>query len=173
MGKTRFTSNGIGATFITAVSGEVRILSAIGGVEMALWDIFGKITGQPVVNLLGGPCRDRVRCYTHISEAISGHTIEERVAEAQQAVVEGWSAMKWDPIPANHLTLEPAQVRDIEAQLRAVREAVGPEIELMVEIHRRLTLSRRSKWLRRLNLPAFLFGRACPARQLGRSEKGG
>lgn len=114
------------------------LLSALGGVEMALWDIFGKVTGQPVVNLLGGPCRERVRCYTHISEATSGHTIEARVDEAQQAVADGWTALKWDPIPANHLTLEPAEVRFVAEQVQAVRAAVGDDVEILVEAHGRL-----------------------------------
>jgi galactonate dehydratase len=68
-------------------------ISAIGGVEQALWDILGKVCNQPIHALLGGRCRDRVRCYTHISEATSGHSIEERVAEALQAVAEGWTGL--------------------------------------------------------------------------------
>lgn len=114
------------------------LTSALGGIEMALWDIFGKAVGQPVVNLLGGACQERVRCYTHISEASSGHSIDTRVEEAQAAVAAGWTAMKWDPIPANFLTLEPAQVRNVEEQVRRIREAVGDDIELCIEIHGRL-----------------------------------
>ena len=114
------------------------LLSAIGGVEQALWDILGQACGLPVCNLLGGPCRERVRCYTHISEAASSHSLEQRVEEALQAVAEGWTALKWDPLPANFLTLSPADMRFVVAQLRAVREAVGDEIELLVEIHGRL-----------------------------------
>lgn len=114
------------------------LTSALGGVEMALWDIFGKAVGQPVVNLLGGACQERVRCYTHISEATSGHSLAQRVEEAQAAVAAGWSAFKWDPIPANFLTLEPAQVRDVDEQVHRVREAVGEDVELLIEIHGRL-----------------------------------
>jgi galactonate dehydratase len=114
------------------------LLSAMGGIEQALWDILGKVCGLPVYNLLGGPCRERIRCYTHISEATSGHSIEQRVEEALQAVAEGWTAMKWDPLPANFLTLSPAGLRFVVDQLRAVREAVGDNIELLVEIHGRL-----------------------------------
>ncbi len=121
------------------------LLSALGGVEQALWDIAGKACNQPVYNLLGGRCRGRVRCYTHISEATSGHSVSQRADEARQAVEEGWTAMKWDPLPANplsgifdYLTLRPAELRFVGEQLRTVREAVGDDIELLVEIHGRL-----------------------------------
>jgi galactonate dehydratase len=114
------------------------LLSALGGIEMALWDITGKVFGVPVYRLLGGPCRERVRCYTHISEATSGHSMMQRVEEAQRAVAEGWQALKWDPLPPNDLSLEPAELRFVANQLQAVREAVGDDVELMIEIHGRL-----------------------------------
>jgi galactonate dehydratase len=116
----------------------LTLLSALGGVEQALWDILGKACGQPIYALLGGRCRERVRCYTHISEAASGHSIGQRVEEAQQAIAEGWTALKWDPLPPDSPTLTPAGVRSVVAQLRAVREAVGDDIELLVECHGRL-----------------------------------
>jgi galactonate dehydratase len=114
------------------------LLSAIGGIEQAMWDIFGQVCGLPVYRLLGGPCRDRIRCYTHISEATSGHSLSQRVEEAQQAVAQGWTALKWDPLPANFLSLTPAELRFVVGQVQAVREAVGDDIELLVEIHGRL-----------------------------------
>jgi len=117
---------------------ELSWLSALGGVEQALWDIMGKVCNQPVYALLGGRCRDRVRCYTHISEATSGHSVTERAEEARRAVEEGWTALKWDPLPTNFLTLAPADLRHVAEQLRAVRAAVGEDVELLVELHGRL-----------------------------------
>ena len=114
------------------------LLSALGGIEMALWDIAGKAFSAPVYRLLGGTCRERVRCYTHISEAVSGHSIEQRVEEAQQAVAEGWSALKWDPLPQYGRTPDSSEVRFVAKQVETVRRAVGDEVELMVEIHGRL-----------------------------------
>jgi galactonate dehydratase len=117
----------------------VVFLAALGGVEMALWDILGKALNVPVYTLLGGPCRSRVRCYTHISEETSGHSIEQRVEEARAAVAEGWTALKWDPLPADFfLTLNPAQMRHVVRQIQAVREAVGDDVELLIECHGRL-----------------------------------
>lgn len=114
------------------------LTSALGGIEMALWDIVGKALNTPVYNLLGGRCRERVRCYTHISEATSGHSIDQRVEEALASVEQGWTALKWDPLPANFLTLGPTEMRFVVEQLRAVREAVGDDVELLVELHGRL-----------------------------------
>lgn len=117
----------------------VVFLAALGGVEMALWDIFGKALNVPIYTLLGGPCRNRMRCYTHISEETSGHSIEQRVEEARAAVAEGWTALKWDPLPADFfLTLSPAQMRYVVRQIQAVREAVGDDVELLIECHGRL-----------------------------------
>ena len=120
------------------------LLSALGGVEQALWDIVGKACNVPVYNLLGGRCRDRVRCYTHVSEATSGHSLSQRAEEASRAVAEGWTALKWDPLPASprpasdFLTLQPQDLRFVVEQVRAVREAVGDDVELLVEAHGRL-----------------------------------
>jgi len=117
---------------------DLTLLSALGGVEQALWDIMGKACNRPVHALLGGRCRDRVRCYTHISEATSGHTIQERADEARAAVAEGWTALKWDLLPPNFLTLTAADLRFVVAQVQAVREAVGDDIDLLIEAHGRL-----------------------------------
>lgn len=114
-------------------------LSALGGVEMALWDIYGKAVGLPVCALLGGAMRQKIRAYTHISEGTTDHTIAQKVEEAQQAVSEGWTMLKWDPLPVHpHLTMGRAAMRYVENQLAAVRGAVGEDVDLCVEVHGRL-----------------------------------
>lgn len=117
----------------------VVFLSALGGIEMACWDILGKSLGVPAHRLLGGPVRDRIPAYTHISEAASGHSVEERADEARAAVKEGWSAMKWDPLPAGHAsTLTAPEVRHVRDQVEAVRDALGPDREILLDLHGRL-----------------------------------
>ncbi len=113
-------------------------LSALGAVEMALWDLVGQALETPVVNLLGGVYRQRVRAYTHISEGASGHSPAQRAEEARQAVAEGWSALKWDPLPRGASSLDYRQRRAVADQVRSVREAVGDETDLLIELHGRL-----------------------------------
>jgi len=113
--------------------------SVVGAIEMALLDLLGKSLGVPVHVLLGGAVRDRIPCYTHVSEAIAGHAIEERAEEALQAVQAGWRGVKWDPLPRlDGCRLDPAEVRFVVAQVEAVRRAVGPDPLIMLDLHGRL-----------------------------------
>ena len=77
--------------------GGMDLYSAISGIEQALWDISGKAAGQPVYNLLGGKCRDRIRVYAN-GWAEAG--TPEALAEKALKVVEiGFTALKFDPFP--------------------------------------------------------------------------
>ena len=111
--------------------------SAISGIEQALWDIAGKRLGVPVYELLGGACRERIRVYANGWANSQSH---EHLAESAQAMVErGFTAMKFDPIPGPWRTLiSTADEREAIERVRVVREAVGPDVEILVEIHRRL-----------------------------------
>ncbi len=116
--------------------GSMEFYCAISGIEHALWDITGKALNAPVYNLLGGPCRDKIRVYAN---GWGGRTIEERAERAVQLVEQGFTAMKLDPLPnpwRTHISRE--DEREAVACVRAVRDAVGPNIDLLVEIHRRL-----------------------------------
>ena len=110
---------------------------AVSGIEIALWDITGKAMDQPVYNLFGGPVRPRIRVYAN---GWSGGSTPDEFAKAAVSIVDrGFTAMKFDPFPGpwrpyvDHEELEQAA-----AVVNAVREAVGPRIELLVEVHRRL-----------------------------------
>lgn len=118
--------------------GSVDFFSALSGIEIALWDILGKALGQPVYNLLGGACRDRIRVYAN--GWATGDQAPEEVARRARALVErGFTALKWDPFPGPWRThISAAEERAAVASVRAVREAVGPEVDLLIEVHRRL-----------------------------------
>ena len=118
--------------------GAMDLFSAISGLELALWDIVGKQLGVPVYNLLGGPCRDRIRVYAN--GWYGGAKTPDDYAEKAHAVVKrGFTAMKFDPFPGpwrTHISRRAEQ--QAVATVKAVREAVGPDIDLLIEVHRRL-----------------------------------
>jgi galactonate dehydratase len=120
-----------------AHAGEIA-MSAIAVVETACLDIAGKALDQPVYRLLGGPVRDRVKAYAN------GWYRAERSPEAFHAaatrVVErGYRALKLDPFGPATSALERRELAASLALVEAVRDAVGPDVDLYVELHGRFT----------------------------------
>src|SRR5437660_4032934 len=116
--------------------GAMDFYCAVSGIEQALWDIVGKALHTPVYHLLGGACRDKIRVYAN---GWGGRTSEEMAERAHQLVEQGFTAMKFDPFPGPwrmHISAE--EERAAVECVRAVREAVGPDVELLIEVHRRL-----------------------------------
>lgn len=113
--------------------------SALSGIDMALWDIKGKILGEPIWQLLGGKCRGRVSCYAN-AWFVGAKTADEFAVKAEIAVKQGWSALKWDPFGSCYRDIRTADLDKALACVSAVREAVGKEIDLMVECHGRFNL---------------------------------
>ena len=121
--------------------GAMDLYSAVSGIEQALWDIAGKALGAPVHALLGGACRDRIRVYANgwsNGAGVPDHA--KHLAEQASRVVDmGFTAVKLDPIPGPWRTFVARDVIDRAVEnVRAVREAVGPDVEILVETHRRL-----------------------------------
>ena len=113
--------------------------SALGAVEGALLDIKGKALGVPVYELLGGKHRDRVRCYAN-HWFFGARTPDDYAEKARRAVEMGFRALKWDPFDTAWLEMDrPARRRTIEI-VEAVRAAVGPDVELMLDVHGRLNV---------------------------------
>ena len=116
------------------------IMGALSAIDIALWDIAGKFFGVPVYQLLGGKCRDKARVYGHVI----GSTKEELLRGCVQARAEGFTAV-------GHLTpfldesrnvpyykTHSDKIQDAVQTVAAYREAVGDEVDLCIEIHRRL-----------------------------------
>lgn len=116
-------------------------LAAISGIETALWDILGKAAGQPVYNLLGGRCRERVRVYVDGFFRGADYVEEEYKEKAVAAVEQGFTALKMDvdePIPAAsrfHRGMSNADLRHCARMVEAVRRAVGDEVDLAIDAH--------------------------------------
>ena len=118
--------------------GAMDLYCALSGIEHALWDITGKKLGAPVHMLLGGACRDKIRVYANgWSE---GASTPDALAEKASEVIEmGFTAMKFDPIPGPWRTYVSKEVEDAAVEnVAAVRRAVGPDVDILVEMHRRL-----------------------------------
>jgi galactonate dehydratase len=117
-------------------------MTAISGIEQALWDIKGKWLNVPVYELLGGRVRDRVRVYTHLGggqmKSMYESTEPQEFAERALVVKEaGYTGLKFMAVPRTEPVEGLQSVRYAERLVRAVREAVGPEIDLMVDLHAR------------------------------------
>lgn len=110
--------------------------AAISGIEHALWDIKGRAFGVPVYQLIGGKCRDKVRVY----QSVGGDTPDALAANARRLVEQyGYTALKMFPFyrgqPLWHDTGLAATLKQAEARIRAVREAVGDEVDIGLDAH--------------------------------------
>ena len=135
---------------------------AISAIDIALWDIKGKAAGLPVYRLLGGPVRDKVVCYPHSQ----GATTQALVDNARRQVDEGWRFVRWGQPETSGVLEAPGgagldphkSVALAVQQMRAIRDAVGPEIELCFDVHTRLDpphVIRMCKWLEEFH-PFFI-----------------
>ncbi len=115
--------------------------AAISAIDIALWDILGKSLGKPIYRLLGGPVRDRIALYTHPPEP---QDPRQAVEDAKEIVAAGYRAFKLDPfmhgIPSRgvgYLDGElDAKVEEEGVEIvAAIREAVGPRVEILIDAH--------------------------------------
>ena len=129
--------------------GSMEFYCAVSGIEHALWDIAGKAAGQPVYNLLGGAARTQIRVYANGWGG--GGSLENLVAAAKGVVARGFDAMKFDPFPNPWRAYISRRDEDIAVErVAAVREAVGPDVEILIEVHRRLAPMHAVRVARRM-----------------------
>ncbi|MCD4824312.1 MAG: galactonate dehydratase [Phycisphaerae bacterium] len=115
------------------------LMSALSGVEMALWDIKGKALGVPVYQLLGGKVRNTVLCYANGWFA-GAKTPDEFAAKASQAANAGFKAIKWDPFGSAWMNISREQLTLAIDCVAAVRDAVGDRVDLLIEAHGRFNI---------------------------------
>jgi len=114
--------------------------TALSGIDIALWDLRGKILGVPVYELLGGPYENKLRVYANGWYTTPGSP-EQNAEEAKKVVSMGYTAMKFDPFgKVAYTTITPEEAQLAEDRVAAVREAVGPNVDVLVEVHARFNV---------------------------------
>lgn len=116
------------------------IMGAISAIDIALWDIAGKYYGVPVYQLLGGKCRNKIRTYLHVS----GSTTEELIKSVSEAKRKGYDAVGHlspfldEPRGKRYKETYSSMINSAVERVRLIREAVGDDVDLCLELHRRM-----------------------------------
>lgn len=118
-------------------AGEI-VATGISVVEIACWDIIGKALNQPVYRLLGGACRDQIKAYANGWYRVE-RTPEEFHDAAKKVLEKGYKALKFDPFGAGYYELSYEEKLKSVSLVEAVRDAVGPDVEILVEMHGRFS----------------------------------
>jgi galactonate dehydratase len=111
-------------------------MTGIALIEIACWDIMGQALNLPVYRLLGGAVRDRIKAYANGWYTVE-RTPEEFHTAAQRALAKGYHALKFDPFGAGFYELDRAEKVRVVSLVEAVRDAVGPDFEILIEMHGR------------------------------------
>ena len=113
------------------------VQGALSAIDIALWDIKGKRLDVPIYDLMGGKTRDKVRCYMHVG----GTTKDDLVASAIAAAAEGFTAVRFTPFSkVYYLHKSYTEWADGAVErVGAVKEAVGSDVDICIEIHRQMT----------------------------------
>jgi galactonate dehydratase len=129
--------------------GGPTALTAISGVEVACWDLIGKACGQPVYKLLGGRARERLPAYANGWYG-GAQSPADYARLAREVVARGYRGMKFDPFGVAWKEMTAAQMNEAEAIVAAVRDAVGDDVDLMIEAHGRFSVGCAIEMGRRL-----------------------
>jgi galactonate dehydratase len=129
--------------------GGATVMTAISGVEIALWDLIGKACRQPVYRFLGGRCHARIPAYANGWYG-GARTPADFAERARDAVARGYRALKFDPFATAWKDLTAEEAEAAVERVAAVRAALGPGVGLMIEFHGRLAAGAAVAMIRRL-----------------------
>lgn len=165
--------NALTRVLVHAPGGLVRH-AALSAVEQALWDLAGQQAGVPVWRLLGGRLRERVDLYANINRGVAERVPEGFAAAARRAVADGFAAVKLAPFDpfvwedAAGPVQRAAYAQAIE-RIAAVRDAVGPGVDVMVDCHWRFSAGGAAALVR--DVARFgLFWLECPLAEANLAE---
>jgi galactonate dehydratase len=115
----------------------IILVSALSGIDMALWDIKGKSLGVPVWKLLGGKAREQVPLYSHVQAP----TLKQTVEKAQESVAAGFHTVRYGLYdPEGGQSFDPRRAIEYTARIgEELRKGLGDEIEISVDVHQRLS----------------------------------
>jgi galactonate dehydratase len=115
---------------------DAESVAALSAIEPALWDISGKALGVPVHALFGGACREEIRLYANINRASTDRTPDRFAQLAKDAVADGFDAVKLAPFDGMTFGIDSARSAGQGILcMEAVRQAVGPEVDLLIDCH--------------------------------------
>lgn len=123
--------------------------SAMAGLETALWDLVGKACGQPVINLVGGKVRDRVKAYANGWYG-AVDDLDRLQQQAEKVLALGYLALKLDPFGSGGREMTSADLRKAHHVVEAVRRTVGPDIDILIECHGRFSVGMALEAIRSL-----------------------
>ena len=139
----------VGGMIRDQYQGGSTVMTAISSVEIAMWDLIGKATGQPVYRLIGGRAKPALSAYANGWYG-GCETPGDFAARARQVTALGYRALKFDPFRTAWKQLDRDEEDHAVAVVEAVSGAVGPDVGLMIEIHGRLGVSDAVRFIDRL-----------------------
>ncbi len=129
------------------------LMSAISGIDQALWDIKGKYHDAPIHQLMGGRCRDRIRIYSWIG----GDRPDDVAKAAKDAHARGFSAIKMNGTEELQIVDTFAKVDDVVERVAAIRDALGKSLDIAVDFHGRVHKPMAKVLIRELEQFRLLF----------------
>jgi galactonate dehydratase len=156
----------------SARRGTMGMFCALSGIEQAMWDIVGKAVNQPVYNLLGGACRPKIRLYAN-GWFYGAKSLDDYARAAERVLKQGFTALKFYPFQKGAAfgalrSFVPKEHIDRAVQIvKAVRNAIGPETDMMIDIGRRLAPMHAVQLAERLEAyRLFWFEEPCDVQDL-------
>lgn len=133
--------------------GGVVTMSALSGIDQALWDITAKDQNVPLFRLLGGLARDSVRMYDHLGggdadSVYNADTADSFREKMQKSIDDGFTAVKILAVPKSAPLGDAAMLRHAEALMESARETAGPDIDIMIDFHGRTTAAGAIEYAR-------------------------